>query len=242
MASEFDEKLEISDNNLIEFDLFTVKNEDVVNIVRPLRELEASEDIINVAIRTIEWKGYTYTNREGTYIGYGSKNNLDSIGQTEEESYADFIARWKETERKLDRLISVKSLTQGQYDALVALLFFTGDFKKIGEDSYSISIAQYIIDGKWDYIATALVRATGNRELQRRLASVIMLGDYGSPKDRSVIKAQGLKDIRRLYPTLLTAQQQRQVEYVYYAETNRFLPNMTQSRMRQVVKLVESKI
>ena len=65
-----------------------------------------------------------------------------------------------------------------------------------------------------------------------------MLADYGKTKDRSLIKEEGLQKIRTDYPDRIeTEEARRQAEYVYYVETKRFLPKMSDARKRQVVKL-----
>ena len=64
-----------------------------------------------------------------------------------------------------------------------------------------------------------------------------MLADYGTTKDRSLIKEQGLQTLLKRYSTMgLTDPQKAQAEYVYYAETKRFLPNLAESRKRILVK------
>ena len=63
-----------------------------------------------------------------------------------------------------------------------------------------------------------------------------MLGDYGRTKSRTIIKAEGIQEIRQLYPNRFVNDKAReQAEYIYYAETKRFLPKMSQSRMRKVI-------
>ena len=64
-----------------------------------------------------------------------------------------------------------------------------------------------------------------------------MLGDYGSNKDRSFIKEDGIKTLLKEYSSgQLNDEQKKQAEYVYYAETKRFLPNMIESRKRILSK------
>ena len=64
-----------------------------------------------------------------------------------------------------------------------------------------------------------------------------MLGDYGITKSRTLIKQQGIQTLVKEYSSKqLSELQSRQAEYVYYAETKRFLPNMTESRKQILVK------
>ena len=51
------------------------------------------------------------------------------------------------------------------------------------------------------------------------------------------IKEQGIQQLVKEYSTFqLTDKQKAQAEYVYYAETSRFLPNLSESRKRILVK------
>jgi hypothetical protein len=78
----------------------------------------------------------------------------------------------------------------------------------------------------------------GAKRTQRQAESkIIMLADYGQYKDRSLIKEQGIQQLLKEYSTFqLTDIQKAQAEYVYYAETSRFLPNLSESRKRSLVK------
>jgi len=236
----FNQVPEITEDNLIEWDIFVPKNSSLVYDLVQLSELESSKEVISVALAYMGWNPYQVIQDGKTIIGYGSETQIDSNGLTESASYSEFIGRWKETERKLKRLISVNALSQTQYDALVSLYFFTGDFKYVGTGTYRFYIGDYIKQGKWDYIATALIKSNYQRSIRRQEANILMLADYGQPKSREDIREQSLQEIRKRHPELLSPVQRQQAEYVYYSETKRFLPKMTQSRMRQIVKLLST--
>lgn len=229
---------DITADMLVEFDLFTVRDAAAVNTLKLVKDLEASDLIINTIIRTVGWTGYTYTDNDGIQrIGYGTTKNLDSIGLTERNSYNDWITEFKVVERKFKRVLPVDQLTQTQYDALLSLYYYTGTIAYVGSDFRRFEILDYIKTNKWDYLATALVNS-GNKRLQRQIeARIMMLGDYGYYKTRTDLKEVGIQDMRSKYPIQLNDNQKKQAEYVYYVETKRFLPNMTDTRKRQIVKL-----
>lgn len=238
MSSEFSLTPELTESDLIEFDVFTVYDESAVNTLIPLGNLEASTEIINLALQTRGWKGYQYETETGTVIGYGTKN-ITLLGLTEQESYSEFIAEWKEKERKFKRNMPLPSLSQTQYDALLSLYFFTGDFLNIGKGTFKLNIGDYIKNRQWNYVATAMIKTNFQRSTRRYEANILMFADYGKQKSRDDIKQNGLQDIRKRYPELMDQEQKRQAEVVYFMETQRFLPKMSQSRMREIVKIVE---
>ena len=76
-----------------------------------------------------------------------------------------------------------------------------------------------------------------NRLPSQAEAKILILADYGTYKNRSHIKEEGIQILVKDYTIgQLTDEQKKQAEYVYYAETNRFLPNMIESRKRLLAK------
>ena len=70
----------LTDNDLIEFDLYTKKSASKVDDLKLLKNLEASSELINFIIREQEWRGYQYGS--GLTIGYGTTELLNDIGLT----------------------------------------------------------------------------------------------------------------------------------------------------------------
>ena len=121
-------------------------------------------------------------------------------------------------------------------DRLLSLYFFTDDITSVGSEDRKFRIYEFIEEKKWDYVCTALI-LNGLKRTQRQAESkIIMLADYGQFKDRSLIREQGIQQLVKEYSTFqLTDKQKSQAEYVYYAETSRFLPNLSESRKRSLI-------
>lgn len=229
---------DLSEKSLIEFDLFTVKSSALVNDMVSLKNLEASADLINFIQRQQGWNPFASTLNNTTTIGYGTVKNTAGNGLTEQDAYYDFIEVLKEKERAFKRLMPLNELSQSQYDGLLSLFYHTGTFKEVGTSTRRFKIIDYINDRKWQWVASAIALSGEKRVLRQGEAKIIMLADYGKTKDRSLIKEEGLQKIRTDYPDRIeTEEAKRQAEYVYYVETKRFLPKMSDARKRQVVKL-----
>lgn len=229
----------INEKNLVEFDLFPVRDLSLVNDKVLLKNLEASDALLNFVLRQNSWSAYNYIDKDGVgRIGYGTTKNLDSVGLTEKQSYSDWIDDFKIKEKRFKKVLPVDKLSQTQYDGLLSLYYHTSTVNHTGSYVRQFEIFDYIKQDNWQYLATALVLSGNNRLLRQGEARIIMLGDYGKNKDRSLLKEAGLQKIRKQYPERLTELQQRQAEYVYYAETKRFLPKTPHSRQRQIVKLL----
>jgi len=223
----------VDSKNLIDYSLFTVIDSAAVNTSIFLSELEASDKLINAKLRSIKWLGYN----KNSVIGYKRTVGLNGNGLTEAEAYTIWIEEFKDKERAFKKQFPLTSLTQAQYDAMLSLYADTGTFSRVGNATRQFEIFDFVTDKKWDHVATALTLSGANR-LDRQIdAKILMLGDYGTYRDRSYIKEDGIQTLLKEYITnQMTDEQRSQAEYVYYAETKRFLPNMTESRKRLLAK------
>lgn len=228
----------ITKDDLIPFDLFPVSDQDAATKLVNIKFLEASDKLINFVIRNIKWRGYAYKDVDNQVkIGYNLTEGVNSLGLTEEQSYNIWIDKFKEKERLFKKIFVLDSLTQSQYDGLLSMYYFTGDWTSVGTDIRKFKLYDDIKARKWDYVATAMSNSGANRIIRQHEAKIIMLADYGVEKDRMLIKEQGIQNIVKHYPTrLLDDRARAQAEYVYYAETNRFLPKTPESRKRILAK------
>ena len=229
----------INEKTLIDFSLFSVIDNDIASNEILVKDLEASENLMNYVIRTISWTGYRKTIEGVEYIGYKNSlsENLESEGLTESAAFALWIEQFKDKERRFKKILPLNALSQSQYDGLLSLYWFTSSITTVGNDDRQFRIFDFIKEKKWDHVATAMILG-GRKRVQRQAESkIIMLADYGQFKDRSLIKEQGIQQLVKEYSTFqLTDKQKTQAEYVYYAETSRFLPNLSESRKRLLVK------
>jgi GH24 family phage-related lysozyme (muramidase) len=224
----------ITEKDLIEFDLFPVADLTAATELVPLKNLEASNNLINFMLRSIKWRGYVYLDSDNQEkIGYNLTKGIDGPGLTEAESYRYWIEDFKDKERRFKKLMVLDKLSQSQYDGLLSMFYHTGDYTAVGSDIRKFKLMSDIQARRWNYVATAMSNSGVNRTLRQLEAKIIMLADYGVPKDRSLIKEQSLQEIVKRYPSrLLNDLARSQAEYVYYAETGRFLPKTSESRKR----------
>lgn len=236
----------IKNSDLIEFDLFTVKNEEMLRTDILVKDLEASDQLINFILQQYYWKAFKsldFKTKDVT-IGYGETETkfLESEGLTESDAYDIWIGKFKEKERRFKRKLAdfqITKLSQSRYDALLGLFVITGTISTVGSDIRKFNISEYISTESWEWIGTALVMSGDKRIFCQSLAKILMLADYGKYKDRSLFKEQGIQTIRKEYSNLKDDTAKKQAELIYYKETSRFLPKMSQTRMRQIVKMTQ---
>ena len=224
----------IAKEDLLPFDLFPISNNTLAKTIVPIRNLETSPAMINLMLRNIGWSGFAYTDVDNIVkIGYNLTDGVDSLGLTEVDAFDKWIKHFKDAERRFKEIFVLDSLSQSQYDGLVSMYYFTGDWTRVGSEQRTFQLYDYVKNRQWDYVATAMTNSGLNRSARQLEAKVIMHPDYGIAKDRSLIKRQGIQDIANKYPTRMMNDKSRlQAEYVYYAETKRFLPSMAESRQR----------
>ena len=227
----------ITPETVIDYTRWTISVTATVVTEQEVRVLEASSDIMNYVLRQFKWTPYRYTLDNIVKIGYNSSNHINGNGLLEADAYSDWLIEFKTVERKFKRLLPITHMSQSQYDALLCLYYFTGDFTKVGTPARTFELSQLIINKKWDYIATTFIESGFNRPLTQPLSKIMMLGDYGSRTERALLKERGLQLLRKEYGTMTDKLMRQQAEYVYYAETRRFLPNLSQTRKRQIVTL-----
>lgn len=237
---KLDNKLKSSD--IIEFDLYTNLDSTLTDTKIIKQNLEASEKLILTVINRIGWQGHRYSDDGVIKSGYGTQVNLDSIGSTENESYGYFIDKFKKIERQFKKDLPLDTLSQTVYDALLSLYFFTGSISQVGNTQRRFNLAPYIKEEKWAEVASIFVLAGNDRIQRQREAKIMMLADYGKPKSRALIKSEGIENLRALHfsDRFVDNKAKQQAEYVYYYETRRFLPNLSQSRKSEIVKLYKA--
>lgn len=227
----------LTEKDLNNYNLFVVQDSSALNDKINVKYLEASDNILNLNIRNTGWTGYNISLDNNITIGYNLTEGTDSQGLTEEHAYSIWIDNWKEKERQFKKLLPLDTISQARYDALLSMYVNTGTFKTVGSEKRKFDIYDYIVNEQWQWVATAMSKSGIDRFMRQQEAKVMMLADYGQYVSRENIKSQGLQDLVKNYPKLMHDDKSiQQAEYVYFAETKRFLPNMSESRKRIISK------
>ena len=170
----------IEETDLLPFDLFKATDKELATTLVPIKNLEASPAIINLLLRKITWRGYSYLDTDGVRkIGYNLTNGVDGNGLTEEESYSIWIEVFKDAERRFKEIFVLDSISQSQYDGMLSLYYLTGDWTTVGSETRKFNLYDYVKNRQWNYVATAMVNSGPNRTMRQLEAKVIMLADYG---------------------------------------------------------------
>jgi hypothetical protein len=230
----------VTSDMLIDFTIFPKVEANISNTLIPLSDLETSDLLINFALRQTPYIPYKNKNKKTKQlqIGYGLTEKLNNpVALEESEAYGYWIDNFKNKERAFKKFFPLDTLTQTQYDAMVSLYFFTGAWDKVGSEIVKFDLKPYILERNWDYVATALINNGKDRLRTQSEAKIMMLGNYGRHTPRSMLQSKGINLIRGEYPRQKDPIAKQQCEYIYYVDQRKFLPGLTQSRMRQIVDL-----
>jgi GH24 family phage-related lysozyme (muramidase) len=221
----------------IQWDTFTVQNTFAVQLLVNTGVAIISEPMIDFILSHKTWSGVRYQNSAGEYeIGYGIGDPDNAQGNTESQSYAEWIGFVRNEQKKLQAQLPVIGISQATFDALLSLYLDTGTWRTVVADEGTYDLADAIKNGNWLLAADIISRGNINPNIRKAEARIMQLGDYSSSKDRNQQIIQGVQRLRKRYVNGLSNESdKRQAEFVYYRQLGAFLPGMSQLRQRRVI-------
>ena len=219
---------------LIEWSDFTVKDSLDTTLVEPIENRELSAKAVSVLLLKYVYKMYTVNG----VIGYNTldTNKTYTYGISEADAFSDWIIGIKKLEKGLKNVLPAKfNITKSKFDGLVLFFVVTGQINKVKIVEGSFDLKSDILSGNWETVASKISYDSRDFNISRQIGSIMILGDYGQPLPRTWMRNKGIQTTRRQYEFLIDGYQIRQAEHSYYRETQKFLPNMSEMRQREVV-------
>jgi hypothetical protein len=225
----------------IPWDIYPVQDEWKVNVGLYPNNIMCSQELLDSLISNYEYRLFRYYDPSSKKykMGYGYTDPDHPYGATEAEAYADWVEEVKKKESLLQKQLPVYTITQARFDALLSLYVQTGDWRKVKGEEGTYDILTAIKGNRWLLIADMI--ANGNdRSARIKEARIMQLGSYSTTPDRTRLRGAGLQYTRTQYIRGISDPfAKKQAEYAYYRQTNgAFLPNISESRKRQIVNLV----
>ena len=220
----------------IQWDTFRIQDDYVTQFKINAGIAIISEKMLGAMLDNKRWSGVRYK-EDGIYkIGYGVGDPLDEQGQTEAESYAEWIGYVRNQQKIVRAQLPIVGITQAAFDALTSLYVDTGSWRTVEAKEGTYDLADAISNGNWLLAADILSRGKYNPKLRMREARIMMLGDYGTNRDRNQHMIYGIQQIRKAYVNGIKNEfDKKQAEFVYYRQLGIFLPGMSQLRQRRIV-------
>lgn len=215
---------------------FNVKDSTLYSTQLVLNDITASEKAKLIALNFFgRYTGYT-----GTAYGEGSYDT----GLTEQQEFD----LWEETFNNQQQLAKkqlinagISTLPQNVYDGLILLYWATGKVLVVQNNSIEYRLLNPLKNKNYDTVADMIINSSNNKILCSTIATVLRLADYGTPKDRTWHRRNGVFAMRTANEKgLLDDTSLKKARFAYYAETIKFLPFTPEGKQRQVVKDYES--
>ena len=213
---------------------YTVLDEDLYETEIYIDSVFASDTLVLVALNNFKYNGY---NGKGYSVGTATR------GITEEEAYNIWIEDFRRRERNLIRQLKsfgLNEISQSAFDGLLLYYLLAENFTIVYAMEGQYNLRDHIATKNWDTVASMILRDHANRQNSIRAATILRLADYGNPKNRGWLRANGIFEMRASNQIgLLSGDQLARARFSYYAETLEFLPLTPNSIKRDIAKRYE---
>jgi len=213
---------------------YTVLDEDLYETEIYIDSVFASDTLVLVALNNFKYNGY---NGKGYSVGTATR------GITEEEAYNIWIEDFRRRERNLIRQLKsfgLNEISQSAFDGLLLYYLLAENFTIVYAMEGQYNLRDHIATKNWDTVASMILRDHANRQNSIRAATILRLADYGNPKNRGWLRANGIFEMRASNQIgLLSGDQLARARFSYYAETLEFLPLTPNSIKLDIAKRYE---
>jgi hypothetical protein len=222
----------------IQWGTFTIQDKYATRINLNSGFVIVSQNMLDLILSYQTWRGVRYLNADKEYeIGYGIGDPDDEQGQTEAQSYAEWIGWIRNRQKSLQAQLPTINITQTVFDGLLSLYIDTGSWRTVEAEEGIYDLATAVKNQNWLLVADIVSRGKYNSDLRKKEARVMQLGDYSYSKTRNQQVIQGIQDLRKRYVNGIQNEfDKRQTEFVYYRQLGSFLPGMSQLRQRRIIQ------
>jgi len=210
---------------------YVVLDSDLYETEIYIDDIFASDTLVLVALNNFKYNGY---DGKGYSVGTATR------GITEEEAYNIWIEDFRRKERNLIKQLKafgLNEISQSVFDGLLLYYLLAENFTIVYAMEGQYNIRDHIANKNWDTVAGMILRDHAHRQNSIRAATILRLADYGNPKNRGWLRANGIFEMRASNQIgLLSGDQLTRARFAYYAETLEFLPLTPDSIKRDIAK------
>jgi hypothetical protein len=221
----------INDKFKTSWDEFIVKDQDALDTQFDIDNIRASEKLKLLALNMGRYSGYD---------GFGYDIGNASRGITEQEAFNIWNQDFQKRQRILIKQLSsfnIKTISQPVFDGLMLYYIINGNVLTVTSFEGQYELRDYIANKDWDTVASMIKRSNFNRKFCSTASSVIKLADYGKAKTRTWMRQNGIFEMRdKNEINALGVSELERARFAYYAETQKFLPNMPEGIKRDIIR------
>ena len=221
----------INDKFKTSWDEFIVKDQDALDTQFDIANISASEKLKLVALNMGRYSGYD---------GFGYDIGNASRGITEQEAFNIWNQDFQKRQRTLIKQLSsfnIKTISQPAFDGLLLYYIINGNVLTVLAFEGHYELRDYVVNKDWDTVASMIKRSNFNRQFCSTASSIIKLSDYGKAKTRIWMRQNGIFEMRdKNEINALGVSELERARFAYYAETQKFLPNMPEGIKRDIIR------
>ena len=221
----------INDKFKTSWDEFVVKDQNALDTQFDIANITASEKLKLVALNMGRYSGYD---------GFGYDIGVTSRGITEQEAFNIWNQDFQKRQRTLIKQLSsfnIKEISQPAFDGLLLYYIINGNVLTVTSFEGQYELRDYIVNKDWDIVASMIKRSNFNRKFCSNASSIIKLSDYGKAKTRIWMRQNGIFEMRdKNEINALSVRELERARFAYYAETQKFLPNMPEGIKRDIIR------
>ncbi len=221
----------INDKFKTSWDEFIVKDQDALDTQFDIDNISASEKLKLLALNMGRYSGYD---------GFGYDIGNASRGITEQEAFNIWNQDFQKRQRILIKQLSsfnIKTISQPVFDGLMLYYIINGNVLAVTSFEGQYELRDYIVNKDWDTVASMIKRSNFNRKFCSNASSIIKLSDYGKAKTRIWMRQNGIFEMRdKNEINALGVSELERARFAYYAETQKFLPNIPEGIKRDIIK------
>ncbi len=221
----------INDKFKTSWDEFIVKDQDALDTQFDIDNISASEKLKLLALNMGRYSGYD---------GFGYDIGNASRGITEQEAFNIWNQDFQKRQRTLIKQLgsfNIKTISQPVFDGLMLYYIINGNVLTVTSFEGQYELRDYIVNKDWDIVASMIKRSNFNRKFCSNASSIIKLSDYGKAKTRIWMRQNGIFEMRdKNEINALSVRELERARFAYYAETQKFLPNMPEGIKRDIIR------
>ena len=221
----------INDKFKTSWDEFIVKDQDALDTQFDIDNISASEKLKLLALNMGRYSGYD---------GFGYDIGNASRGITEQEAFNIWNQDFQKRQRTLIKQLgsfNIKTISQPVFDGLMLYYIINGNVLTVTSFEGQYELRDYIVNKDWDTVASMIKRSNFNRKFCSNASSIIKLSDYGKAKARIWMRQNGIFEMRdKNEINALSVRELERARFAYYAETQKFLPNMPEGIKRDIIR------
>lgn len=216
------------------------------NVPILLEDCQISTNGISFMLGLERYRGHRYWNGTKYVKGYNYEGPAFENGITETNAYRIFLGDVRVAQNAMIKKLAKNptTLLQHEFDALVSFFYSNGSIEFTETDEFQFNLLKPLRENNKDNVASLMITDTRNPRRSSLEATLYVTGSYGPLRSRQWLRNEGIQYIRQNYSNLrdkndnIDVVAQKQAQYSYFKEVNKFVVGTTELEQREVKRII----